>query len=42
MARLVHVPHKPGPRTVVNLGTLGLLVAWAAAACYALAYLLSH
>jgi hypothetical protein len=28
--------------TLLNLATLGFVVAWLAAACYAIAYLLSH
>jgi hypothetical protein len=28
--------------TVLNLGTAGVIVAWLAVACYAIAYLISH
>ena len=34
--------HKATPFTRLNLGTAGLIVAWLAVACYAIAYLISH
>ena len=34
--------HKAPRVTLLNLGTVGLVVAWLAVACYALAYLVSH
>jgi hypothetical protein len=30
------------PFTLLNLGLAGLIIAWLAAACYAIAYLISH
>jgi hypothetical protein len=34
--------HKPSLFTLLNLGTVGVFVAWVAFACYAIAYLISH
>jgi hypothetical protein len=33
---------KASPLTLLNLGTAGVIVAWLAVACYAIAYLISH
>jgi hypothetical protein len=33
---------KATPFTLLNLGTAGVIVAWLAVACYAIAYLTSH
>ncbi|HEV8103175.1 MAG TPA: hypothetical protein VGP69_05510 [Gaiellaceae bacterium] len=35
-------PPKATPLTLLNLGTVGFIVAWVAVACYAIAYLTSH
>jgi hypothetical protein len=34
--------HKASQGTLLNLGTAGLIVAWLAVACYAIAYLIAH
>jgi hypothetical protein len=34
--------HKANRVTLLNLGMAGLIVAWLAVACYAIAYLISH
>jgi hypothetical protein len=33
---------KETPFTLLNLATLGVIVAWLAVACYAITYLMSH
>jgi hypothetical protein len=42
MSHHASLPHRPTPFTLLNLGTLGVFVVWLAAACYALAYLISR
>jgi hypothetical protein len=37
-----HSPQKPTQLTLLNLGSAGVIVAWLAVACYAIAYLASH
>lgn len=34
--------HKTTQFKLVNLGTVGFVIAWLAVACYAIAYLVSH
>ena len=42
MARIASTPHRTIPFRLLNLGTLGVFVAWLVLACYALAYLVSR
>jgi hypothetical protein len=42
MAGLASSPPRTIPVTLLNLGVLGVGIAWLVVACYALAYLVSH